>query len=218
MNQEKSKTVAVIVAHPDDETLWTGGIILLHPSWNWFIISLCRKNDSDRAPRFQRTLNHFGARGNMGDLDDGPEQTPVASIEIEEMILEQLPQKPYDLIITHNVTGEYTSHRRHEEVCKAVIQLWSKGEIATQELWMFAYEDGHKKYFPKAISKAPIFWTLPENIWQNKYEIITENYGFSRDSWEAETTPKEEAFWQFKAKNEAQSWLAKGGKLSSNPN
>jgi len=26
-----AKTVAIIVAHPDDETLWAGGTILSHP-------------------------------------------------------------------------------------------------------------------------------------------------------------------------------------------
>lgn len=27
------KTVGIIVAHPDDETLWAGGTILQHPEW-----------------------------------------------------------------------------------------------------------------------------------------------------------------------------------------
>jgi LmbE family N-acetylglucosaminyl deacetylase len=34
-----TKNVAIIVAHPDDETLWAGGTILNHPSWKCFIIS-----------------------------------------------------------------------------------------------------------------------------------------------------------------------------------
>ena len=25
----------MIVAHPDDETLWAGGTILKHPEWHW---------------------------------------------------------------------------------------------------------------------------------------------------------------------------------------
>jgi LmbE family N-acetylglucosaminyl deacetylase len=52
MAELKSKTVAVIVAHPDDETLWAGGTILSHPTWNCFIISLCSGSDPDRNPGF----------------------------------------------------------------------------------------------------------------------------------------------------------------------
>jgi hypothetical protein len=40
---------------------------------------------------------------------------------------------------------------------------------------------------------------LPDEIWQKKYDIITNIYGFSPESFEAKTTPHEEAFWCFKA-------------------
>ena len=52
------KSVAVIVAHPDDETLWAGGTILSHPEWKWFIVSLCRGNDQDRSVRFITSLKN----------------------------------------------------------------------------------------------------------------------------------------------------------------
>lgn len=208
---EPSKTVAVIVAHPDDETLWAGGTLLSHPLWDCFIISLCRGNDPDRAPKFTKVLSQLDAKGAMGNLDDGPDQYPLSEKEVEEAILKLLPQTEYDLIITHNPSGEYTRHLRHEETSNAVIHLWDKGDITTNELWTFAYEDGNKEYLPKAITSAPLFIPLLQAIWQNKYKIITETYGFNKNSWEAQTTPKKEAFWRFNNSIEAERWLDKGG-------
>ena len=63
---------AVIVAHPDDETLWCGGYLLTHPEFTWRIVTLCRAVDPDRAQKFRRVLRRFGAGGEMADLDDGP--------------------------------------------------------------------------------------------------------------------------------------------------
>jgi len=198
MNSTKSKSIAVIIAHPDDETLWAGGTILSHPSNKWFIVSICRASDTDRSAKFYRTLKLLKAEGVMGDLDDGPTQEPLDEKELEETILKLLPEKHFDLIITHDSKGEYTRHLRHEEVNKAVISLWHSGKITTNELWTFAYEDGNKAYFPQAIENATIFKALPEQIWLKKFEIITKTYGYGTESWEAETTPVAEAFWQFK--------------------
>jgi LmbE family N-acetylglucosaminyl deacetylase len=203
MNSKTSKSIAVIVAHPDDETLWAGGTILSHPNHNWFIVCLCRANDTERATRFYETLKLLKARGVMGDLDDAPEQKPLKEKVLEKEILRLLPTTHFDLIMTHNCTGEYTRHLRHEEINKAVITLWHKAEISCKELWTFAYEDGDKAYFPQAVGNASLVETLSEKIWQKKYDIITETYGFEQDSWEAETTPISEAFWKFSTPQQA---------------
>jgi len=189
----------VIVAHPDDETLWVGGTILMHPESEWTVITLCRKSDPDRAPRFFKALEGLHAAGVMGDLDDGPEQTPLDTRKVQATILELLPSDSFDLIITHSPCGEYTRHRRHEETAKAVRALWKSKGLFAKELWMFAYEDGGGKYLPRAIDDADVKGKLPDEIWRKKYDIITNVYGFSPDSFEAKTTPKEEAFCCFKS-------------------
>jgi LmbE family N-acetylglucosaminyl deacetylase len=204
-----AKSVAVIVAHPDDETLWLGGTILSHPSWHWFILSLCRGSDQDRCPRFFQALKALGAEGKMNDLDDGPEQIPLAKSEIEAAILSSLPNLDFDLIISHNPAGEYTRHHRHEEIGEAVITLWHTGRIQADELWTFAYEDGDKRYFPQPIQKAHSYQVLSEDVWRRKYSIITEIYGFQKGGFEAETTPRAEAFWRFDNSTIAQQWLTK---------
>ncbi|UCG55731.1 MAG: hypothetical protein JSU70_12770 [Phycisphaerales bacterium] len=185
---------AVIVAHPDDETLWAGGCILLHPDRDWTIITLCRRSDRDRAPKFYRALEQFGATGAMGDLDDGPKQRPLRIPDVEDAILELLPDNEFDLVITHGSSGEYTRHRRHEETADAVMGLQRNGRLAARTVWMFAYEDGGGKYLPRASEEAEIHMRLPDEIWEKKYAIITKTYGFGPASFEARTTPTGEAF------------------------
>ena len=207
MARDSSRSVAVIVAHPDDETLWAGGTILSHPSWDWHVATLCRASDADRAPRFFRALQALKAAGQMGDLDDGPEQQALEEAEVEGTIQRLLPQRHFDSVITHSPRGEYTRHRRHEETGEAVIRLWRSEKLSTDELWTFAYEDGGKRYLPRPIEAAPIRHLLPEPIWREKYGIITKTYGFGEDSFEARTTPRAESFWRFHDSADAQDWL-----------
>ena len=197
MTPLSTKTVALIVAHPDDETLWAGGTILCNPSWQWFIVCLCRESDKDRAPRFYNAMKVLKTEGIMGDLDDGPELKPLDENEIERVILSLLPPLQFDLIVTHNPKGEYTRHIRHEEIGKVVIKLWHTGKISANKLWTFAYGDGNKEYYPKADQNAPGYKVLTKRIWLKKYSIITGIYGFEKDSFEAKTTPLAESFWQF---------------------
>lgn len=199
---------AVIVAHPDDETLWAGGTILTYPNFNWFIAALCRKNDLDRSQKFFLAMQDYGATGVIADLDDGPEQIPLPNQDVQQTLLQLLPALTYDLILTHAPGGEYTRHRRHEEVSQAVRILWQAGAISAGELRLFAYADAQGSQLPTAIKSAHSYESLPEAIWQEKYRLITEVYGFSPESWEARTVPQSEAFWCFGSPTALQAWLA----------
>jgi LmbE family N-acetylglucosaminyl deacetylase len=197
----------VIVAHPDDETLWAGGMILTHPHYNWFIAATCRKNDPDRSRKFFLAMHNYGAKGVMADLDDGPEQRPLEDGDVQQSLLRLLPTLNFDLILSHAPCGEYTRHRRHEEVSQAVMALWQSRVISAEELWLFAYEDDHGRRLPQAIETAHHFEALPETVRQEKYRLITEVYGFDPESWEARSVPQNEAFWRFNTPAALQSWL-----------
>lgn len=187
----------VVVAHPDDETLWCGGYILTHQEFDWRIVTLCRASDPDRAPKFRWVLEKLGAAGEMADLDDEPDQVPLPIEQIQETIIRLLAGYSYSLILTHGPTGEYTRHLRHEECCRSVVELWRSDSIATNRLWLFAYEDGGRVYLPRVRDDADRRDMLPENIWLEKRRLITDVYGYGPESWEAKATPREEGFWCF---------------------
>lgn len=194
---------AVVVAHPDDESLWSGGLILSHPAWHWWIVTLCRASDPDRAPKFRHVLDSLGADGGMADLDDGPEQKPLDRETLCRTVRRLLQGRRFDLLITHGPGGEYTRHRRHEECCRAVVSLWNNGQIHADQLWLFAYEDGGGARLPRVTEGADLRLALNDGVWRGKRRLITGLYGFAETSWEARCTPRAEGFHRFRSPREA---------------
>ena len=201
---------AVVVAHPDDETLWCGGYILNHPEYDWRIVTLCRASDPDRAPKFRRVLEHLGAVGEMADLDDEPDQVPLPNEEIEKTIVRLLVGGRYSLVLTHGPKGEYTRHQRHEECSQGVVELWRTGNIDAERLWLFAYEDGGRAYLPQVRADAERRDVLTENVWLEKRRLIADVYGYPTDSWETQCTPRTEGFWCFDSAEAAAKRTASG--------
>jgi LmbE family N-acetylglucosaminyl deacetylase len=202
-------SVGVLVAHPDDETLWAGGTLLASRGRERFIGTLCRGGDEDRAPRFFRALEMLGANGAMADLDDGPAQAALDDEEVRRALLSLVPGNVFDLIVTHAPWGEYTRHRRHEEVSRAVLRMWSRGELASPELWLFAYEDGGGCHSPRAEEEASLMVGLTDEVWERKKSLLTETYGFDQESWEARIAPRREAFWRLRYPDDAFACLQK---------
>lgn len=148
----------------------------------------------------------------MADLNDAPDQIPLNPESVAKTVASLLPDKHFDLVLTHGPHGEYTRHRRHEECCRAVVRLWESGCIKTDQLWLFAYDDGRRKHLPR-VSAGAHRQHLAESAWREKHRLITEVYGFAHESWEARSTLHDEGFRCFQSPDSAVEFLKSNPEL-----
>ena len=166
----ESKRILVIVAHPDDETIWMGGTLIKNKKWQVQIISLCRGEDKDRAPKFYKVCKFLRAKGYMFDVED-EELGNIETKEITDKITEVSKNEQYDCVFTHGKNGEY-GHKRHIDVNKAVIQMIKERQLNTKNIFFFSYRKEGALCKPNLSADKII--KLDENILNMKRELIKE--------------------------------------------
>ncbi|MDO8574483.1 MAG: PIG-L family deacetylase [bacterium] len=184
----------VVVAHPDDETIWMGGTILGNKNCDWTIISLCRGDDKDRAPKFRGVCKKYGAKAVISDLEDEGIMNIKDSVpQIQKRLKKLLKKTSFGYIFTHSPTGEY-GHPRHKGVNRAVRALINQGYLKAQKVLIFDYPLDERKNHSVPSKRAGVKINLPSKVFKAKQDLIQKVYGFSKNSFEYKSSSKVEAF------------------------
>jgi len=174
------KKALVIVAHPDDETIWMGGTILGLKNIDWTIFSLCRSNDPDRAPKFKKICERYNARGLISDLEDEGIMNVKKSLpEIKKRITANFAGKKFEYIFTHGYNGEY-GHARHLGTHRVVKELVKNKTVTCEKLFFFSYKLNYKGNIVNYIKRSNFATELDDKMFAEKKNIVQNIYGYGK--------------------------------------
>jgi hypothetical protein len=107
---------ALVVAHPDDESLWFGGLLAAEPG-NWTVICCSTpRTDPIRAEKFFDACKVLNAHAAL-----------IRLVETDTLDISSLDLSGFDQIVTHNSVGEY-GHKHHLQLNR---HLAAKYKIVT---------------------------------------------------------------------------------------
>lgn len=136
-------TNLMIVAHPDDETIWGGAHLM---EGKWFVVCMTNQFFTLRKKEYRNVLNSLGVKGIILDYPDlykgldGKWKIDQWKYNIQDALANDvntiINYKNWDQIVTHNPAGEY-GHIHHKYVNTAVKNTCSTNSKTFQKLWYF---------------------------------------------------------------------------------
>lgn len=119
----------MIVAHPDDETIWGGAHL---QEGGYLVVCITNGKRQTRADEFHEVMEQSGNVGLIlsypdkvgGKRDDWKQVRTQIQADLEKIML----YKPWDDIVTHNAKGEY-GHIHHKMTHQFVTQLYDKNAL-----------------------------------------------------------------------------------------
>lgn len=126
----------MIVAHPDDETIWGGAHLL---QGNYTVLCITNGNNVKRKQEFLNAMKKTHSNGiilSYPDKTNGQRDNwNSCKKAIQKEIQKEIDSNDWDTIVTHNPDGEY-GHIHHKMVSKFVTHVVKK-ENKVQKLQYF---------------------------------------------------------------------------------
>lgn len=174
--KNKNTKALLLVAHPDDETIFCGGTLLLHPHCQWTVISV---TDDDRPQAFNNAIENFKKFGvniisyktlGQSKIDQGAKLSDlVKEKKIWTKILIKQNLSP-DITLAHNEAGEY-GHAAHKLLSAVADDLFLN-------IWKFIYPKKKQSY-----KKRIVEIQLNNAVLKQKTEIFNKNYPTENYLW-----------------------------------
>lgn len=131
---EKPYSKLIIVAHPDDETLW--GYNQLKEGKDWKILCITNANNKVRVEELIAISKHFNTALEIWNYTDNLlkyNMHPQLYIDIKKEI-----DKPnVKMVLTHNPLGEY-GHIQHKKISQVVLT------VSKKPTYVFSYGEKRK--------------------------------------------------------------------------
>ncbi|WP_438347843.1 PIG-L deacetylase family protein [Paenibacillus sp. FA6] len=112
----------MIVAHPDDETIFGGAQLIQEKGWK--VICVTNGDNKVRCKEFKKVMKKVDAEYEIWKYEDkwgGDFDQSRLKSDLEEVLARQ----PFDKVVTHNLEGEY-GHTQHQVLSKLVHELIEK--------------------------------------------------------------------------------------------
>ncbi|MEI9804089.1 MAG: hypothetical protein WDN48_05995 [Pseudolabrys sp.] len=165
----------LVVAHPDDEALWFGGLLISEPGdWTVICCSIPR-TDPDRAWKFFAACELLGAKAKLLPFTEAPANSDIEHLDLLEL-------SSFDEIVTHSAAGEY-GHRHHIGIHRHIAAHWPEkmvagcyGKVSGAKVVALTAAQGERK-----IAALSCYSHVSPSDGQPKWQALLDRYGSKFD-------------------------------------
>lgn len=161
----EERNALLVVAHPDDEILFAGGLMLYYPEWKWTLVTATDPGREWQQAKCIDLLSRWGVRVESHNLGYTDAFLPRARFAYAES-LANLPYRAHvpDIVFTHGFRGEY-GHHHHVWTHFAV-------HMAYENVWDFLHPNPRVKQLRKTLVREIPVDARKRNIFGNAYGQI----------------------------------------------